>query len=171
MMDFCFKILQYFDHGHMLGKWALFQIGWQVVPAPGRKFSSATCLPCRHPVDQADGKWPQRTNFQVKVSTEAGPSSGPQFANWTAAAGVTGVTSCSESEIWRFSALQLGNIFSFPKRVKINHTSYLSFFLHWQNFWVKKFTPKTPIFRIKFIKNATLLRKICRKCQFFALNL
>ena len=41
------------------------------------------------------------------------------------------------------------------------HTWYLSFFLHCQNFWRIKFTPK----------NATFSRKICRKCQFFALNL
>merc|ERR1711952_233417 len=52
-----------------------------------------------------------------------------------------------------------------------NHTSYLSFFLHGQNFWIIKFTPKTPIFRVKSVKNATFSRKICRKCQFFALNL
>ena len=30
---------------------------------------------------------------------------------------------------------------------------------------------KTPIFRVKSVKNATFSRKICRKCQFFALNL
>ena len=28
------------------------------------------------------------------------------------------------------------------------HTLYLSFFLHGQNFWRIKFTPKTPIFRV-----------------------
>ena len=32
------------------------------------------------------------------------------------------------------------------------HTSYLSFFLHWQNFWKIKFTPKTPIFCVKSVK-------------------
>ena len=31
--------------------------------------------------------------------------------------------------------------------------------------------PKTPIFRVKSVKNATFLRKICQKCQFFALSL
>ena len=41
------------------------------------------------------------------------------------------------------------------------HTLYLSFFLHGQNFWRIKFT----------LKRATFSRKICRKCQFFALNL
>ena len=30
---------------------------------------------------------------------------------------------------------------------------------------------KTPIFCVKSVKNATFSRKICRKCQFFALNL
>ena len=28
-----------------------------------------------------------------------------------------------------------------------------------------------PIFCVKSVKNATFSRKICRKCQFFALNL
>ena len=30
---------------------------------------------------------------------------------------------------------------------------------------------KTPLFRVKSVKNATFSRKICRKCQFSALNL
>jgi len=34
----------------------------------------------------------------------------------------------------------------------------------------KFYTKKTPIFRVKSVKNATFSRKICRKCQFFALN-
>ena len=52
------------------------------------------------------------------------------------------------------------------------HTWYLSFFLHRQNFWRIKFTPKYANFsRLICKKNATFLRKICRKCQFFALNL
>ena len=33
-----------------------------------------------------------------------------------------------------------------------SHTWYLSFFLHWQNFWEKKFTPKMPIFCVKSVK-------------------
>ena len=33
-----------------------------------------------------------------------------------------------------------------------SHTSYLSFFLHRQNFWGVKFTLKTPIFRVKSVK-------------------
>ena len=41
------------------------------------------------------------------------------------------------------------------------HTWYLSFFLHGQNFWRKKFTPK----------NANFSRLICKQRQFFALNL
>ena len=32
------------------------------------------------------------------------------------------------------------------------HTWYLSFFLHWQNLWRVKFTPKMPIFRVKSVK-------------------
>ena len=35
----------------------------------------------------------------------------------------------------------------------------------------KIYTQKTPIFRVKSVNNATFSRKICRKCQFFALNL
>ena len=45
------------------------------------------------------------------------------------------------------------------------HTSYLSFFLHGQNFWIIEFTPKntksvkkTPLFRVKNVKNANFLR-------------
>ena len=34
-----------------------------------------------------------------------------------------------------------------------------------------KSVKKTPIFRVKSVKNAIFSRKICRKCQFFALNL
>ena len=39
------------------------------------------------------------------------------------------------------------------------HTWYLSFFLHWQNFWRIKFTPK----------NAYITTKYTVNCQFFAL--
>ena len=35
----------------------------------------------------------------------------------------------------------------------------------------KIYTEKRQFFRVKSVKNATFLRKICRKCQFFALNL
>ena len=35
----------------------------------------------------------------------------------------------------------------------------------------KIYTEKAPIFRVKSVKNAIFSRKICRKCQFFALNL
>ena len=46
------------------------------------------------------------------------------------------------------------------------------FFLHGQNFWRIKFTPKNTNFsRYICKKNATFSCKICRKCQFFALNL
>ena len=31
--------------------------------------------------------------------------------------------------------------------------------------------PDLKIFRVESVKNATFLRKICQKCQFFALNL
>ena len=39
------------------------------------------------------------------------------------------------------------------------------------NFWRIRFTPKNANFRVKSVKNATSSRKICLKCQFFALNL
>ena len=35
----------------------------------------------------------------------------------------------------------------------------------------KIYTVKRQFFRFKSAKNATFSRKICRKCQFFALNL
>ena len=38
------------------------------------------------------------------------------------------------------------------------HTWYLSFFLHWQNFWRVKLTPK----------NTNFSRQICKKRHFFA---
>ena len=34
----------------------------------------------------------------------------------------------------------------------------------------KMYTEKRQFFRVKSVKNATFSRKICRKCQFFALN-
>ena len=60
-----------------------------------------------------------------------------------------------------------------PRGTDEGVVAYLIFviFLHGQNFWIIKFTPKTPIFCIISVKNATFSRKICRKCQFFALNL
>ena len=55
------------------------------------------------------------------------------------------------------------------------HTWYLSFFLHWQNFWRIKFTPKKrvnydkihsklPIFRVKSLKIYTGQKKFTRTC-------
>ena len=49
------------------------------------------------------------------------------------------------------------------------HTSYLSFFIHGQNFWIIKFTPKNanfsrqickkaPLFRVKSVENANFSR-------------
>ena len=55
---------------------------------------------------------------------------------------------------WRWQQWQQGQG---PKL----HTLYLSFFLHSQFFWRIKSTPK----------NANFSRYICKKCQFFALNL
>ena len=61
-----------------------------------------------------------------------------------------------------------------PRIILQNHqtyriTWYLSFFLHWQNFWGIKFTPKnanfsrsickkTPLFRVKSLENANFSR-------------
>ena len=45
------------------------------------------------------------------------------------------------------------------------------FFYTVKFFGEKNLHRKTPIFRVKSVKNATFSRKICRKCQFFALNL
>ena len=57
-----------------------------------------------------------------------------------------------------------------------NHTWYLSFFLHWQNFWRIKFTPKKK--RVNYDKIHSKLPIFCIitakytvNCQFFALNL
>ena len=49
-------------------------------------------------------------------------------------------------------------------------TLYLYFFTR-AKFLENKLHRKMPIFRVKSVKNATFSRKICRKCQFFALNL
>ena len=39
------------------------------------------------------------------------------------------------------------------------HTSNLSFFLHGQNFWRIKFTPKNAYFRVKSVKKTPLFRE------------
>ena len=52
--------------------------------------------------------------------------------------------------------------------------TYLIFviFFTWAKFLeTKMYTENMPIFRVKSVKNVTFSRKICRKCQFFALNL
>ena len=46
--------------------------------------------------------------------------------------------------------------------VGLGHTSYLSFFLHEQNFWRIKFTPKMPIFCVKSVKIYTGQKKFTR---------
>merc|ERR1712016_509881 len=55
------------------------------------------------------------------------------------------------------------------------HTSYLSFFLHKQNFWRIKFTPKKPVNYDKIHRKLPFFCVITAKytvnCQFFALNL
>ena len=48
------------------------------------------------------------------------------------------------------------------------HTSYLSFFLHRQNFWRLKFTPKK---RVNYTVNCQFFVNYTVNCQFFALNL
>ena len=53
------------------------------------------------------------------------------------------------------------------------HTSYLSFFLHWQNFWRIIFTPKKPVNYDKIHSKLAIFCVITAKytvnCQFFAL--
>ena len=55
------------------------------------------------------------------------------------------------------------------------HTWYLSFFLHWQNFWRIKFTPKKRVNYDKIHRKLPIFCVITAKytvnCQFFALNL
>ena len=55
------------------------------------------------------------------------------------------------------------------------HTSYLSFFLHEQNFWRKKFTPKKRVNYGKIHSKLPIFCVITAKytvnCQIFALNL
>ena len=55
------------------------------------------------------------------------------------------------------------------------HTWYLSFFLHWQNFWRKNFTPKKRVNYDKIHSKLPIFCVITAKytvnCQFFALNL
>ena len=46
------------------------------------------------------------------------------------------------------------------------HTLYLSFFLHGQNFWRKKFTPKNANFRVKSVKKATFRVKSVENANF-----
>ena len=57
----------------------------------------------------------------------------------------------------------------------ILHTSYLSFFLHEQNFWRIKFTPKKRVNYDKIHRTLPIFCVITAKytvnCQFFALNL
>ena len=56
-----------------------------------------------------------------------------------------------------------------------SHTSYLSFFLHEQNFWRIKFTPKKRVNYNKIHRKLPIFCVITAKytvnCQFFALNL
>ena len=66
-------------------------------------------------------------------------------------------------------------IFSYIFPTGNMHTSYLSFFLHEQNFWRLKFTPKK---RVNYDKIHSILPIFCVitakytvNCQFFALNL
>ena len=70
----------------------------------------------------------------------------------------------------RFSILLLQLI---PK--DLDHTSYLSFFLHEQNFWRIKFTPKKCVNYDKIHRKLQIFCVITAKytvnCQFFALNL
>ena len=57
----------------------------------------------------------------------------------------------------------------------INHTSYLSFFLHEQKFWRIKFTPKESVNYDKMHRKLPIFCAITAKytvnCQFFALDL
>ena len=61
------------------------------------------------------------------------------------------------------------------KKSAIFHTSYLSFFLHGQNFWRIKFTPKKRVNYDKIHGKLPIFCVITAKytvnCQFFALNL
>ena len=57
----------------------------------------------------------------------------------------------------------------------MTYTWYLSFFLHWQNFWRIKFTPKKRVNYDKIQSKLPIFCVITAKytvnCQFFALNL
>ena len=59
--------------------------------------------------------------------------------------------------------------------IALCHTSYLSFFLHEQNFWRVKFTPKKRVNYDKIHSKVPIFCFITAKytvnCQFFALNL
>ena len=85
-------------------------------------------------------------------------------SSFTANAGITRVD-CSNCRPALIAAFRYVRYAAMPPRCCIfyhQHIPYIChFFLHRQNFWRIKFTPK----------NATFSCKICRKCQFFALNL
>ena len=59
--------------------------------------------------------------------------------------------------------------------LQADHTLYLSSFLHWQNFWKIKFTPKKCVNYDKIHRKLPIFCVITAKytvnCQFFALNL
>ena len=62
-----------------------------------------------------------------------------------------------------------------PNHKELKHTFYLSFFLHRQNFWRIKFTPKKRVNYDKIYSKLPIFCVITSKytvnCQFFALNL
>ena len=63
----------------------------------------------------------------------------------------------------------------FGPKLPAFHTSYLSFFLHEQNFWRIKFTPKKSVNYDKIHRKlpifCIIMAKYTVNCQFFALNL